>query len=64
LYSEDTILERLSQDLERLACALQPRIEAQEAMTCQRHLPGHGNLATADRANTDFPAPRGLSIRR
>jgi hypothetical protein len=37
LYSYDTLLERLPQDLEHMACTLRELIEAEDAMMRQRH---------------------------
>jgi hypothetical protein len=47
----DSILKRLPQDLKHMACALRQRLEAEEAMRCQRHLHGRGHLAPTDQAD-------------
>jgi hypothetical protein len=47
---EETVLERLAQDLEDLALALGPLIQPQEAMRRQGHLPRRGQLAAAAQA--------------
>jgi hypothetical protein len=48
LYSYDTLLERLPQDLEDLAAALGQFIEKQHAIMGQRHVAGQRHLAAAD----------------
>jgi hypothetical protein len=45
---EETILERLAQDIEGVAHELRPPIQSQEAVVRQGDLPRHGQLAAAD----------------
>jgi hypothetical protein len=42
LYLENTLLERLLQYLEHMACAFGPLVEEQNAVMRPRHLTGHG----------------------
>ena len=51
LYVCETLLERLPQHLQPMACACGPLVEAQPAVMRQRHLAGHGHLAAADHAD-------------
>jgi hypothetical protein len=44
LYVHDTLLRRLPQHFEHLACAIGPLIEAEEAVGRPRYLPGHRHL--------------------
>jgi hypothetical protein len=48
LYSGNTLLERLSPDLEAMARARRPLIHQPEAMVREQHLPRQGYLDTAD----------------
>jgi hypothetical protein len=48
---EETIAERLAQDLEDMALELGQLIQEQDAVVRQRHLTGHGQLTTADHAD-------------
>jgi hypothetical protein len=41
LYVENTLLERLAQDLEDMAAELAESIQEEHAMVRQRHLPRH-----------------------
>jgi hypothetical protein len=51
LSAEDTILQRLSPDLEDMAPALGQLIQEQDTVVRQRHLPRHGQLAAADQTH-------------
>jgi hypothetical protein len=51
LYSKNTLLGRLAQDLEDLARARGPLIQEQDAVVRQGHLPRRGELAAADQAD-------------
>jgi hypothetical protein len=51
LYLQHTLLERLPQELEHMACELPELIAEEEAMRRQRHLSEHGNVAAADQAD-------------
>jgi hypothetical protein len=44
-----------------MACELRERIEAEEAMRRQRHLPGHGHLAPTDQADVGDGVVRGAT---
>jgi hypothetical protein len=59
LYSCDTLLERLSQDLEDMALELGQLIQQREAMVGPRHLPRHGQRAAADHAHIGARMVRG-----
>jgi hypothetical protein len=48
LYSKNTLLQGLAQDLEDVTPALRECIEAGHAVVRQRHLPQHQHVATAD----------------
>jgi hypothetical protein len=48
LYVEDTILERLPQDLQDMAAEHRQFIQKQHAMMRQRHFPGRRYVAAAD----------------
>ena len=50
-FFRDTLLERLSQDLEAMALKLGPLIQAQNAVMRQEPLPQHGHLPAADHAH-------------
>jgi len=51
LYSEDTLHQRLSQDLEDMAPELRQLMQEQDAMVRQGQLPRQGPLAAADHAH-------------
>jgi hypothetical protein len=61
LSAEDTILQRLSPDLENMARARGPLIQPQDATVRQRHLPRHGPRAAADHAHLGDGAVGGPS---
>ena len=44
----DTLLQRLAQDLQDMAAALGPCIQAEHAIVGQRHLAGHRHVTAAD----------------
>jgi hypothetical protein len=48
LYSYDTLLKRLPQDLQDVAAELRPLIQKEHAVVGQGHLAGHGHLSPAD----------------
>src|SRR5262245_8648426 len=48
LYSCETLLERLAQELEDIAAALGPCIQEEQAMVGQRHVTRHQDLAPTD----------------
>jgi hypothetical protein len=45
LYSCDTLLKRLAQDVQDMAAALRPLIQEADPMVRPRHLARHGHLA-------------------
>jgi hypothetical protein len=49
--SEDTLIERLAQDLQAMAAALGPCIQEEHAVVGQRHLTGHRDVAPTDQAD-------------
>jgi hypothetical protein len=61
LYSYETLLERLPQDLEPMACERRELIEEEDAMRRQRHLPRHGDLAPTDHADVRDGVVRGAT---
>ena len=48
LYSCDTLIEGLAQDLQDVAAELRQLIQEEYPVVRQRHLAGHGDLAAAD----------------
>ncbi len=48
LYSYETLLDRLAEDLQDVAVELWPFIQQEEAVVGQRHLAWHRDLATPD----------------
>jgi hypothetical protein len=48
LYVYDTLLERLAQDIEAMAAAFGPCIQAAHAMVCQRRVARQRHVAPAD----------------
>jgi hypothetical protein len=52
LYSSNTRLEQLAQDLEDMVRALRQLIQPQDAVVREGHLPRHGPLAAADHAHS------------
>jgi hypothetical protein len=52
LYSYDTLLKGLAQDLQDMAAALRPCIQAEDAVVRPRHLARPGEVPTADQPHT------------
>jgi hypothetical protein len=79
MYSYDTLLKRLAQDLEDMPPELRQFIEEEHAVVRQRHLARHGDVPAADqphsrhgimpdteraaRDHTDHPTPKPVDER-
>jgi hypothetical protein len=61
LYSDDTLLERLPQDLQDMAAALGPCIQAAHAVVGQRHLARQRHVAPADQPYIGDDVMRGAA---